>query len=73
VSEVVGLDTALELDHQYHHPTEMEQVLAKMDTNQEMVARMGAKMDTTLKEMKEELAARMETKIDFNQEKCMSI
>jgi hypothetical protein len=32
-------------------------------TNQEILARMGAKMDTTLMEMKEELMARLEAKM----------
>jgi hypothetical protein len=43
----------------------MECLLAKMNANQ-------AKADATLKEMKEELMARMEAKIDANQKKIMS-
>jgi hypothetical protein len=46
----------------------------EMKTNQEMLARMGTKTDTTLKEMKEELIRRLEAKIEAeiktNNEKC---
>jgi hypothetical protein len=57
----------------------MERLLAKMDanqveikTNQERLARMEAKTDVNLKEMKEEMIASLEVMMQVNYEKMMA-
>jgi hypothetical protein len=53
----------------YRNGTDGGTPAVKMEPNQEMLAKMEAKKDTTLKEMKGDLTTRLETKVGVNQEK----